>query len=98
MTTQIAKTNESNLALPAELVEAARAAHAKRTQAAYARAWESFAAWCAERQLQALPAAPETVAVWLAALADGDGTRKPLARSSIDQALSAVITGEPVFR
>jgi len=27
----------------------------------------------------------------MAALADGDGTRKPLARSSIDQALSAVI-------
>jgi hypothetical protein len=45
----------------------------------------------AERQLQALPAAPETVAVWMAALANGDGGRKPLVRSSIDQALSAVI-------
>jgi hypothetical protein len=44
-----------------------------------------------ERQLQALPAEPETVAVWMAALADGDDTRKPLARSSINQALSAVI-------
>jgi integrase len=31
------------------------------------------------------------VAVWLTALADGDGTRKPLTRSSINQALSAVI-------
>jgi integrase len=38
-----------------------------------------------------LPAAPETVALWLTALADGYGTRKPLARSSINQALSAVI-------
>src|SRR6516162_1070531 len=95
MTTQIAKTSESNLALPTELVEAARdyarASHAKRTRASYARAWEAFEAWCAERRLQALPAAPETVAVWLAALADGDGDRKPLARSSINQALSAVI-------
>jgi hypothetical protein len=76
---------DANVALPAELVEAARdyarSAHAKRTQAAYARACQSFAAWCAERQLQALPAAPETVAVWLAALAEGDGTRNPLARS-----------------
>jgi integrase len=83
------------VALPADRVEAARdyarAAHAKRTQDAYARAWASFAGWCAAHYLEALPAAPETVAVWLTALADGDGNRKPLARSSINQALSAVI-------
>jgi site-specific recombinase XerD len=95
VTTQIAKICETNLALPAELVEAARdyarAALAERTREAYARAWETFEAWCAERQLQALPAEPETVAVWMAALADGDDTRKPLARSSINQAFSAVI-------
>jgi integrase len=87
--------NGGEVALPTELVEAAReyarASHAKRTQASYARAWESFEAWCAKRQLQALPAAPETVAVWLTALADGDDTRKALVRSSINQALSAVI-------
>jgi len=87
--------NGSEVALPAELVEAAReyarSAHAKRTRDAYARAWASFAAWCAERHLEALPATPETVAVWLSALADGNGARKPLARSSINQALSAVI-------
>jgi integrase len=95
MPTQIAKSHEINLALPADLVEAARdgarAAHSKRTRDVYARAWASFAAWCAERQLQALPAAQETIAVWLAALADGQGGRKPLAQSSINQALSAVI-------
>jgi hypothetical protein len=51
---------------------------------AYARAWASFEAWCAKQQLQALPAAPETVAIWLAALADDNGIRKPLARSSIN--------------
>ena len=90
-----ADAGNTNVALPAELVEAARsyarAAHAKRTKDAYARAWEDFEAWCSDRQLQALPAAPETVAVWMAALADGDGPRKPLARSSINQAFSAVI-------
>jgi pimeloyl-ACP methyl ester carboxylesterase len=53
---------DANVALRGELVEAARdyarASHAKRTRDAYARAWQSFAAWCAERQLRALPAAP----------------------------------------
>jgi integrase len=87
--------NGGDIALPAELVDAARdyarASHAERTREAYARAWRSFEAWCAKYHLEALPAAPETVAVWLAALAKGDGTRKPLARSSIEQALSAVI-------
>ena len=95
MTTQIAKISETNLALPIDLVEAARdyarAAYAKRTRDAYARAWASFVAWCADIGEEALPAKPETVAVWLVALAKGDANRKPLARSSIDQALSAVI-------
>jgi integrase len=38
-----------------------------------------------------MSALPETVAVWMAALASGEGGRRPLARASIDQALSAVI-------
>jgi integrase len=83
------------LALPADLVDAARdyarAAHAPRTLEAYARAWAAFEDWCREKSLGALPAAPETIAMWMAALDKGDGNRKPLARSSIDQALSAVI-------
>jgi hypothetical protein len=58
---------------------------------------------CAQLQREALPAAPETVAVWLVALASGYGIRKPLARSSIEQPLSAVImrhrdAGYPVDR
>jgi integrase len=93
--TAIDRPAAGGIALPAELVEAARdyarAAHAKRTQVAYARAWESFTAWCAKRHLQALPAAPEAVAVWMAALADGNGGCDSLGRSSINQALSAVI-------
>jgi integrase len=85
----------SPLALPADLVEAARdyarAAHAPRTLDVYARAWQAFEAWCAKTGVSALPAAPDHVAVWMVALAKGDGVRKPLARSSINQALSAVI-------
>jgi Phage integrase, N-terminal SAM-like domain len=80
--------------LPAELAEAVRdymaASRAPETNRAYGRAWAAFEAWCAKRGLQALPASPETVATWLAALASGNG-RRPLARASINQALSAVI-------
>jgi integrase len=95
------------VALPAELFEAARdyarAGRAKRTQEAYRRAWAGFEAWCHGKGLLALPASPETVAIWLAALARGDGMRRPMARSSIDQALSAVIVhhrdaGHPLDR
>jgi hypothetical protein len=54
------------LALPADLVEDARAftraARAQRTQEAYRRAWAGFEAWCRKNGRQALPAAPETVA------------------------------------
>jgi integrase len=100
MTTQNAIVRhdaEATVALPADEVEAARnyarASHAKRTQEAYARAWQDFEAWCAARHLEALPAAPKTVAIWMAALADGKASRsrEPLSRSSINQALSAVI-------
>ena len=89
------RSSRGKLALPADLLEAARdyarAAHAPRTRVAYARAWTGFETWCAEKGLPPLPASPETVAVWMAALANGEGDRKPLARSSIDQALSGII-------
>lgn len=83
------------LALPAELVEAAReyarASHALRTQETYARWWQDFITWCAGKGVPSLPASPESVAVWMTALAHGEGDRKPLARASINQGLSAVI-------
>src|SRR5262249_22914128 len=91
----LVRRRASAVALPAELVDSAREyardALAKRTQAAYARAWAGFEAWCAEKSAQSLPAAPETIAVWMAALANGESGRKPLSRSSIHQAFSAVI-------
>ena len=85
----------SEIVLPADLVEAARdfarASHAERTQQTYSRWWGDFSAWAARNGLATLPAAPEAVAVWMSALATGEGGRKPLSRASINQALTAVI-------
>src|SRR5215217_4773867 len=44
----------------------ARAARADNTRRAYRAAWADFAAWCRERGLADLPAAPETVGAFLA--------------------------------
>ena len=87
--------SSNEVALPADLVEAARdfarASHARRTQDTYGRWWADFNGWCSRKGLASLPTDPETVALWMTALALGDGERKPLARASINQALSAVI-------
>jgi hypothetical protein len=90
----IAQRRGAELALAAKLVDSAREyardALVKRTRDAYARAWVGFEAWRADKGVQTLPAVPETVAIWITALADGEGGHKPLARSSIDQAFGAV--------
>jgi integrase len=66
------------------------AAKAPATRTAYRADWDHFAAWCRERGLPFLPATPETVALYLAALA---ATHKPatLARrlTSINKAHQA---------
>jgi hypothetical protein len=88
---------EANTAIapPTDLVKAARdfarASHAATTREAYAWWWEAFTSWCAGKGLATLPADPETVALWMTSLATGEGGRKPLARASINQALSALI-------
>jgi integrase len=46
------------------------AARAASTRRAYSHDWRSFVAWCADYQVPSLPAAPETVALYLAYLAD----------------------------
>jgi integrase len=58
------------------------AARAASTRRAYDHDWRAFAAWCETYQLPSLPAAPETVALYLADLADqitltGEGRRRP---------------------
>lgn len=44
--------------------------HARRTRATYDAEWKKFEAWCAERNYSALPAHQNTVAVYIAHLAD----------------------------
>jgi hypothetical protein len=63
----------------AELVDQARAfaanARSPRTRHDYQRAWRAFSAWCQQTRQLALPAAPETVALYLTARATAG--RKP---------------------
>ena len=47
-----------------------QAAKAVSTRRAYAADWRDFSSWCARRQLPALPATPETIALYLSESAD----------------------------
>jgi site-specific recombinase XerD len=62
-----------------------RKAKAKATRRAYKRDWRSFEGWCQGHQLAALPAAPETLALYIAGLAEAG--RKV---SSIERALASI--------
>lgn len=72
-----------------EEVEATRAyvaaAHAPATRRAYASDWRIFLAWCDARGMEALPAAPEAVAIFLSAEAQA-GVRP----STIGRRLAAI--------
>ena len=57
------------------------------TTRAYARQWAAFATWCGARGRAALPATAETLAEYVAALADAD--RSP---ATIEQAVAAIRT------
>jgi site-specific recombinase XerD len=59
-------------------------ATAPNTRRAYAADWRTFTAWCAQHQLAALPATPETVALYLV---DHAGVRKA---STLQRALVAI--------
>lgn len=52
-----------------DLIETAKSyvanAKANNTRLAYRRDWNDFEAWCAARQMSALPALPETIALYL---------------------------------
>ena len=56
-------------ALRAEAAEAFSGARSKNTQIAYEKAWSAFASWCDANQLASFPASPETVVLYLTALA-----------------------------
>ncbi len=65
---------------------------AENTRRAYAADWRHFEGWCRAHELEVLPAAPETVAAYLTALADGsaaeDGT--PYAAATIRRRLTSI--------
>jgi integrase len=74
------------------------------TREGYARDFARFAAWAAEKKLASLPTTPEIVAVYLAALADGEVTvrwtgrggkeyehKTPKSYATLDRALAAII-------
>ncbi len=74
MSTALAKVSAAQLpAEMADMVERAAGyadqARAPNSLRAYAADWRDFSGWCADRQLEALPASPSTVGVYLADLA-----------------------------
>ena len=74
----------------------ARAARSDATLRAYRSDWADFAAWCADRQLAAMPATPETVALYIASRAeagpdDGDGRpTAPLKVATLSRRMAAI--------
>jgi integrase len=68
----------------------AAASKADETRRAYAREWQAFASWCVSKHLPFLPAAPATLAAYLAALADGTASRRARKPAGIDLALAAI--------
>jgi integrase len=59
---------------------------------AYASDWRHFAAWCDERGLAALPATPDTVTLYIAAMADPPVGGKAFKASTISRRLSSINT------
>jgi integrase len=87
-------TASSEVPLPDRFVKANKShkaqSHAARTRQAYASAWALFAAWCQAHGRRALPADPDTVAIWMTALAEGEDG-KPRSRATISLYLAAVV-------
>ncbi len=71
----LAASGSSEIARPSVLSASAAAAlesaTADNTRRSYAAAWADFVRWCGLNERQALPATPETVADYLAAMAEG---------------------------
>jgi integrase len=82
------------VALPDALIDQARdlAEHSlsKRTREEYARCWAKFKAWCNTNGQQALPCELGALAGYITWLTKGQGIGRPLAISSINQAISAI--------
>nr|WP_230980449.1 site-specific integrase [Oryzicola mucosus] len=85
-------------ALPAshleQLADRARfyveAANSTNTRRAYASDWKQFEAWLRRQNLQALPPSPQTVGLYITALASGAASGKKMAVSTIERHLSSL--------
>ncbi len=83
-TTTLATRGQGIDVLAVQAQAFARAAKAPSTLRAYASDWRHFVDWCAEFECSALPATPDTVALYLTSLA---GTHRP---STISRRLTAI--------
>lgn len=68
--TELARTDDFRRSLDAA-VDYAKAELSDATRRAYAADWRHFSAWCSIMARHVLPATPETVAAYLASVADG---------------------------
>ena len=70
-TLPVAASADKGLALVVDRArDYAEAAHAENTRRAYSVGWNDFTAYCADHSLNALPASPQTVALYVTSLAD----------------------------
>ena len=90
----IQSSGRTEVALPQDLIDKAREyavnSRSERTRKEYARCWRDFVVWCANNKRSHLPASLDTIVAYVAWLASGRGVGKPLAVSSIGQAMAAV--------
>ena len=68
----------------------ARGAKAPATQRAYAADWRHYTAWCRRHDLDPLPPDPQTVGLYLAALASDAAGKEPKGVRTIERRLSAI--------
>jgi integrase len=76
-----------------QAADLAEKALSERTRKEYERCWRRFEAWCEKYGFTAMPAKLDTIAMYVTWLAKGHGRQKPLAISSINQALAAIKRG-----
>jgi len=92
-TTAVVEATEATAPVPYDAdIESAkrygRAARSPRTRLEYARDWSHFADYCEHAGLAALPAAPQTVAAYLASLASRSD--RPLKATTIQRRAAAI--------
>src|SRR5690242_15251064 len=82
--------------IEAKIARAVRRSRAESTLRAYRADWSDFVLWCDQVGLAPLPAAPRTVAAYVAELADPPDDRPPRRISTIERRLAAIGEGHKV--